>query len=69
VVESKLVTATLLAMYEQSSERAQVRFIPAPPGYAPPAPKDAEPKPESTPEPAAPASQAPAAPAPPASGR
>lgn len=65
LVESELVTETLLTMYGQSRARASVVFLPAPDGYEPPKPKE-ETKSEPAPEPPA---QAPPTPVQPAPGR
>jgi Tfp pilus assembly protein PilF len=65
LVETELMTETLLTMYDQANHRAAVRFLPAPDGYQPPAPK-ANAKSKEEPPAVAPATVAPVAPAPPA---
>ncbi|MCM2315077.1 MAG: tetratricopeptide repeat protein [Thermoanaerobaculia bacterium] len=61
IVESKLVTASLLTIYDASRARASARFMDAPGGYIEPA----VPVTETTPEPVVPAElQTPAQPAP-----
>jgi len=51
LVESDLLTATLLTMYVQSNARASVRFLPAPDGYQAPKPKEEKPPAEAAPAP------------------
>jgi Tfp pilus assembly protein PilF len=66
LVETELVTATLLVLYPEMSARKSTQFLPAPDGYVAPTPK----KDKSEPEPAPPAAAPPAtAPPPPAPGR
>lgn len=61
IVESELVTASLLLIYDKSRERASAKFMDAPGGYVEPA----VPVAETTPEPAVPADvKPPAEPAP-----
>lgn len=67
LVESELVTATLLVLYPEQSARKSTQFLPAPDGYVAPKPK--QDKNEPAPPPAA-APQAPVPPPqPPAPGR
>ncbi|MFA6957104.1 MAG: tetratricopeptide repeat protein [Thermoanaerobaculia bacterium] len=58
LVETDLLTATLLTMYDETNHRASIRFLPAPDGYEPPAPKEKEKakaeQPDQAPAPVAP---------------
>lgn len=65
LVESDLLTATLLTMYNDSRARASVRFLDAPAGYQQPVPnEEKQEKKQPTPPPTTPEQPSPTTPAP-----